>query len=141
MSKTEHNGIQVRELPIKGVNRGLKLHDKLVYPTDFLIYICYSLAALRRCLEGVEGVLRGFLQRDEANFRCSDPFEVGPLLLRGVADTVDLAALVGLDAYDPLIGSRCRILVPVGTLTMASCLADGPLRSRACGGAVRIDWA
>jgi len=71
---------------------------------NVLIYICYSLAVLRRCLESVEGMLRGFLWRDESDFGCSNPLEVRPLLLRGVADTADLAAPVGLDSDDPLIG-------------------------------------
>jgi len=50
-------------------------------------------------------VLRGLLWWDEANLRCSDPLEVWSLLLRGAADAGDLTAPVGLDAYNPLIGS------------------------------------
>ena len=49
-------------------------------------------------------MLRGFLWRDEADFGYSNPLEVRPLL-RGVADAADLAAPVGLDSDDPLIGS------------------------------------
>ena len=40
------------------------------------------------------------------DFGCSDPFKVRPLLLlRSVANAADLAAPVGLDSNDPLIGS------------------------------------
>jgi len=73
---------------------------------NVLIYICYSLTALRRCLESVKAVLRGFLWRDEADFGCFNPLEARPLLRRGVANAADLTAPVGLDSDDPLIGSR-----------------------------------
>ena len=35
------------------------------------------------------------------------------------------------------LGLGGRILVPAGTLMVVSFLADGPLRSRGCGGVVR----
>jgi len=60
---------------------------------------------LRRCLESIESVLWSYLWRDETDFGCSNPFKVRPLLLRSVADAADLAAPVGLDSNDPLIGS------------------------------------
>ena len=78
-------------------------------------------------------MLRGCLWRDATDFGCSDPLKVRPLFLRSVADAADLAAPVSLDSND-LAG---RILVPVGTLMVVSFLADGPLRSRGCRGAVR----
>ena len=40
------------------------------------------------------------------NFGCPNPLEVRPLLLRSVADVVDLATPVGLDSDDPLIRPR-----------------------------------
>jgi len=101
----------------------------------------YSFTALRWCLEGVEGVLRSFLWWDEANLRCSDSLEVGPLFLRGVADAADLALLLVLTPTTLSLGLGGKILMPAGTLTIASCLADGPLRRKGCGGAVRTGWA
>ena len=71
------------------------------------------------------------------NFGCSNPLEVRPLLLRSVADAADLAALVGLDSNDPLIGSRWKDSCAGGTLMVVFVLDDDPLRSRGCGGAVR----
>jgi len=53
-------------------------------------------------------MLQGCLWRDETDFGCSNPFEVRSLLLGSVANTADLAALVGLDSNDPLIGSRWK---------------------------------
>jgi len=60
---------------------------------------------LRRCLKSVDGVLQGCFWRDETDFGYSNPLKVRPLLLCGVADAADLAAPVGLDSDDPLIGS------------------------------------
>ena len=64
--------------------------------------ISTSLATLRRCLKSIESVLRGCLWRDETDFK------VRSLHLRSVADAADLAAPVGLDSNDPLIGSRWK---------------------------------
>ena len=70
---------------------------------NVVINIYYSIATLRRCLESIESVLRGCLWSDETDFGCSNSLKVRPLLLRSVADAVDLAAPVGLDSNDPLI--------------------------------------
>jgi hypothetical protein len=77
---------------------------------DVLIHICYGPAALRWCLKRIESVLRSFLWWDESNFCYPNSFEAGPLLLRSVVDAADLAAPVGLDAYNPLIGFRWQDL-------------------------------
>ena len=63
---------------------------------------------LGRYLKSIESVLRGCLWRDETDFGCSNPFEVRPFLLRSVAYAADLAAPIGLDSNDPLIGSRWK---------------------------------